>query len=72
MFDSSFRLYNKYQAVELELRNQITDVFEPEYLSALQNCVTYMILTNIPVIMTFLQETYGNINPTNLMEKKTK
>ena len=69
-FNNSLQLYNKCQALELALRNQITDAFEPEYLSALQNSVTDVILTNIPVIMTFLQETNRKISPTNLIEKE--
>ena len=48
----NLRIYNKCQAVELALRNQITDAVESDYLSALRNAVKDMIPNNIPSILT--------------------
>ena len=68
--DTALRLFNECQAVELALRNQITDAVESEYLSALRNSITDMIPSDIPAILAFLQNTYGKISPTHLMEKE--
>jgi hypothetical protein len=69
-YDSHLRHYNECQAVELALRNQITDALETDYLSALRDPVTDMIPSNIPAIFSFLQANYGKISPNQLMEKE--
>jgi uncharacterized phage-associated protein len=68
--DIALQLFYKCQAVELALRNQITDAVESEYLSALRTSITDMIPSDIPAILAFLQNTYGKISPTHLMEKE--
>ena len=68
-YDTSLRQFNKCQAIELALKNQITDAIEHDYLSALHDLITDMIPTNIPAIFEFLQANYGKISPNLLMEK---
>ena len=43
---------------------------EHDYLSALRDSITDMILTNIPAIFEFLQANYGKIRPKLLTEKE--
>ena len=47
--------------MELSLRNQLIEAFEPEYFQDLRNSTTGMINNDIPIIITFLQSTYGQI-----------
>ena len=49
--DERQRLYNKVQAVERALRNQIIDAIEAEYLQPLRNVTTDMINDTIPDIL---------------------
>ena len=63
---------NECQAVELVLRDQITDAIEMDYIWALRNPITDTIQNYIPHTWTFLQETYGRTSPNHLMEKENE
>ena len=63
MHDTALRLFNECQAVELALRNQITDAVESEYLSALRNSITDMIPSDIPAILAFYRTLMAKLAP---------
>ena len=69
-FDEQKRQYNECQGVEMALRNQIVEAIEEEYLQPLRDSITDMITSTIPTIFTFLQQTYGNLSPSELKERE--
>ena len=68
--DEKVRRYNECQAVEQVLRQQLIEAIEPEYLEALRDPITYMIQDPIPNIISFLQETFGQITPQELADRE--
>ena len=64
------KIYNKCQAVELALRNQLIEEIETIYLIPLQNPHTDMIKDSIPVIIKFLLNNYGQVSDTWLIKKE--
>ena len=64
------RLYNKCQAVELALRNQIVKAIDPIYLKPLRNSATHRLTARIPAIFQFLQTTYGKVSDPQLLQKE--
>ena len=58
-YNNTFMLYNEYQAVEIALRNQITDAVGTEYLSTLRNAVIDMIPSDVPTIVSFYKAHMG-------------
>lgn len=69
-FDEEKRRYNECQAIEVALRNQVTEAIEDEYLQPLRNVTTDMIHTPIPDIFTFLGNTYGKLSPQQLRQRE--
>ena len=69
-YNTSLRQFNECQAIELALKNQITDAIEHDYLSALRDSIMDIIRGNIPTIFEYLQANYGKISPNLLMEKE--
>ena len=70
MFDEAERMFSECQAVKVMLRNQTIDVVTPEFLHPLQNTVMEMLNDNIPDILTFLTDTYGQLSPVELKEQE--
>ena len=62
-FDEALRIFNEYQAVETELRNQIVEAISPEYLQPLRNATTDVLNDSIPDIFNFISTTYGELSP---------
>ena len=64
------RLYHEVQAVELVLRNQLTEAFDPEYLQALRDPTTDMLTGSIPDIISFLITTYGKLTDNDMITRE--
>ena len=69
-YDELKRLYNECQAVELTLRNQLVKAVEPEYLQALRNTSTDMIIGTIPTIISYLIRVYGKMSKLELLTRE--
>ena len=69
-YDDKLRLYNESQAVELALRNQLIDAFEPQYLQALRNKHTDMINETLPRIIKYLCDTYGKVSDAEMLNRE--
>ena len=69
-FDEQKRQYNKYQAVEAALRNQIIKAINSDYLELLQKYTHWYDKQYIYEIFTFLQNTYGQLSLSGLKWKE--
>ena len=63
-------MYNEVQAVELALHNQLIEAFEPNYLQPLKDTTTDMITHDIPAIISWLIQTYGQVSEIAMLEKE--
>ncbi len=68
--DERRRRFSECQAVEQALRQQLVEAISSEYLEALRDPITQMILSPIPDIIAFLQESYGQITPQELADRE--
>ena len=62
--------YHECQAVEQALRQQLIAAIEPDYLEALRDPITCMLQESIPRIMEYLLETFGQVTPQELADRK--
>ena len=66
----NLKAFNEANLIERTLIQQIKEAIEPEYIEGLVNEETGLVVGTIPEIMAYLFETYGNISPTVLNEKR--
>ena len=68
--DDAIRKYYECQAVEQDLRTQIIEAIDSEYLDALRHIDTDMINETIPEIFEFFQLNYGRITEEEVVQKE--
>ena len=66
--DEAKKRYNKYQALQRILKNQLISAIEPPYLDPFRCDVTDMINESIPEIVDYLQSSYGKITVNQIEE----
>ena len=59
--DGRLRKYNKFQAIETSLKNQLTNTLSPYYAETIRNDDTDIIAHSMPTIFAYLEFIYGQI-----------
>ena len=70
--DEELRQYNECQAVKNTLCTQIQEALDEDYLTALQDSTTDLIISSIPEIFVYLRNTYGKLSPSQLRTRETQ
>ena len=68
----SIRVYRECRAVEKALTRHIQGAIEPEYLDSLVNDETQLIEDDIPTVLKFLDNRYGNVDPDSVKAKEAE
>ena len=66
----ALKTFHEANLLERTLIQQIKEAVKPDYLEGQVNEETGLVKGTIPEVMSFLFETYGNISPTVLNEKR--
>ena len=66
-YDTNLAIYCEFVAMEHILFQQIVNVIDGKFLKAIRTKTTNKINKTIPVILTYLFETYGDVNAQELM-----
>eukprot|EP00957_Ditylum_brightwellii_P003189 243029-Ditylum_brightwellii.AAC.1 len=69
-YKQALQLFNKVNAVEQALIQQIVAAIKPKYIKAIQHSATKRITKTIPQIFDHLLDNYGDITPEELRELK--
>ena len=70
--DKELRHYNECQAVGNTLCTQIQKAIEEDYLTALRDSTTDLIISSIPDIFICLRNIYGKLSPSQLCTRETQ